>query len=553
MFFNRYRALRSLGDGGFGIVWLCWDTTVEMNVAVKVLQEKHRGDPTRADDLRKELKRGLALSHPNIVRLLHYGADEHHTALIMEYVEGKDLRQLCAEQPGHCFEPAAILPWLRQLGSALDYAHQQQRIVHCDLKPHNLLIDTRGQLKVTDFGLVNALSTSHSLVSHRHGSGGTPHYMSRQQLYGEAPDIRDDVYSFGATIYHLLTGSPPFFRGDIAVQVAEVTPPSMTERRKELGVTGRPPIPPAWERAVASALAKEREERPATAGALVAQLEAINLPASPPAESLTEPHRTQPPANRQPARVIPSVSSPTPAPASISGGYQVDLQGPGGRGRRIVLWAILATLIIWQREAIGVWTERASTEWMIWEQGVEIAREIAAQPVTITAQRDYNYSSSYDYGDYNYSSSYDYYPDYSYGGYDYPTPSYYSGYQDLGSYTGYEDELKVTVKIRGKAQRLNVGQSAVLLIEVSRAHPTGLPDSVRLSPPVLPGLRLGTLKGRVFTEATSTVNAHAGRDVASFALEIVPTSQGTFNTEPFHLQIGDEEREWGGITYTVEP
>ena len=151
------------------------------------------------------------------------------------------------------------------LCNAMHYAHQQ-KVVHRDIKPANLMINERGELKVGDFGIGRTVADTVNRVTKNSG-GGTPPFMSPQQTMGEKASPLDDVYSIGATIYDLVTGDPPFFRGAIREQALAKVPPSLAERRAELGRAGKP-IPLDWEDAVASCLAKDPAERPTSALAL---------------------------------------------------------------------------------------------------------------------------------------------------------------------------------------------------------------------------------------------------------------------------------------------
>src|SRR5437899_11445292 len=126
--------------------------------------------------------------------------------------------------------------WMRQLCDALDYAHNHARIIHRDLKPANLMVNQRGELKISDFGIARSLGDSMSMLTREEGTSGTLVYMSPQQLAGEHGSHLDDIYSMGATFYELLTSKPPFYSGNIDRQIQERLAPSMTERRKEFNI-----------------------------------------------------------------------------------------------------------------------------------------------------------------------------------------------------------------------------------------------------------------------------------------------------------------------------
>jgi serine/threonine protein kinase len=270
--FNRYHVEREIGRGGMGVVLLARDSKLGNAVAIKMVPELVVKDEEAINDLRREVLRGMALMHPGIVRTHYFERDETRAAIVMEFIDGHTLGELKARQPGHCFDPEQIIGWLEQLCLILDYAHYEAKIAHRDLKPRNVMITLSGKVKVADFGVAASISDSLSRVSVRNNASGTPPYMSPQQARGTTPTHLDDIYALGATIYELLTSKPPFFRGNILFQVLEQIPPTMAERRLELHIAGKSPIPSSWERAIAACLAKEPSERPQSAGAFFTQL-----------------------------------------------------------------------------------------------------------------------------------------------------------------------------------------------------------------------------------------------------------------------------------------
>jgi serine/threonine protein kinase len=273
--FGRYELIRKLGQGGMGVVWLAHDERLDLEVALKFLPENLAQDEAALDDLRRETRRCMKLNHPHIVRVydLVEGGENDTAAIAMEYVEGKSLTGLRLEKPNRVFEVADLTTWIRQVCEALEYAHTEGKVVHRDLKPANLMVDARGNIRVMDFGIASSLgdSMSHLSKAQSRSGGGTLPYMSPQQLMGCPPNVSDDVYSLGATIYELLTGKPPFFRGgDIGIsrQIETQMPPSMAERRKELEVESEAEIPAMWEQTVSACLEKEGQKRPPTLASL---------------------------------------------------------------------------------------------------------------------------------------------------------------------------------------------------------------------------------------------------------------------------------------------
>jgi len=282
--FGRYEVRRELGSGGMGRVVLARDTKLGIDVAVKILPASVAGDPAAIDELRKEVRRGMALSHPGIARTHNFEQDEEGAGIMMGYIDGETLTHRIASRIHGCFDCKDIVEWVEQLCAALDYAHRDARIVHRDLKPRNLLVTqplptfSRGRIKVADFGLSSAIHDSVARNSREGITSGTPPYMSPQQARGEKPTHLDDVYSLGATIYELLTGRPPFYQGNIAMQINDLIPPAMAQRRAEFGIRGMNEIPHAWEKTIAACLVKNPANRPQSAGEVLARIMVSEVP-----------------------------------------------------------------------------------------------------------------------------------------------------------------------------------------------------------------------------------------------------------------------------------
>ena len=183
--FGRYTLVKVLGRGGMGIVWLARDEELERDVALKFLPELMIQDHAVFDQLKRETKRCLELTHSHIVRIHDFIHDERSGCISMEYIDGETLSNLRAEKERRVFEPDEIATWIGQLCDALDYAHNRAKIIHCDLKPANLMVNRRGDLKISDFGIARSLSDSVSRLTVEQGRSGTLVYMSPQQLNGE--------------------------------------------------------------------------------------------------------------------------------------------------------------------------------------------------------------------------------------------------------------------------------------------------------------------------------------------------------------------------------
>src|SRR5688572_8346930 len=151
--FGRYTLRKVLGRGGMGIVWLAHDDELKRNVAMKFLPDMLVRDREAVEDLKRETRRSLDLTHHHIVRIYDFTQDEMCAAIIMEFVDGETLSAMKSQQPGGCFGVSVAAPWVGHFASALDYAHRHARVIHRDLKPANLMINSRGDLKITDFGI----------------------------------------------------------------------------------------------------------------------------------------------------------------------------------------------------------------------------------------------------------------------------------------------------------------------------------------------------------------------------------------------------------------
>jgi serine/threonine protein kinase len=228
--FKRFTLQKVLGRGEAGIVWLAHDEHLDRLVALKLVPEAVCLDPAARGDLKLKTRKSLLLTHPNIVRIFDFIEDEHSAAISMEYVDGATLSSLRAKKPAKCFEVREIAGWVTSLCEALNYAHESARLIHRDLKPANLMVNSQGELKITDFGIACPGRDATSCVSAK-PSYGELNYMSPQQMLGEDPATSDDIYAVGAIVYQLLSSKPPFYGGDITSQVREVVAPTITQRR----------------------------------------------------------------------------------------------------------------------------------------------------------------------------------------------------------------------------------------------------------------------------------------------------------------------------------
>jgi eukaryotic-like serine/threonine-protein kinase len=256
---NRYQLLERLGRGGMSDVFRARDLMLERYVAIKVLHEHYSDDESFQTRFRQEARAAANLSHPNIVTVHDFGFDQNQLYIVMEHVPGKDLKTLLRQRGRYSVEEA--IPLIVQACAGIGYAHRAG-LVHCDIKPHNMIVTPDARLKVTDFGIARALSTIQP-DERADVVWGSPQYFSPEQAVGEAPSPSSDVYSLGVVLYEVLTGALPF------------TAPSSEElARMHLEEKPIPPseyvpdIPAALEEIVMKVLSKEPAARYRTADQL---------------------------------------------------------------------------------------------------------------------------------------------------------------------------------------------------------------------------------------------------------------------------------------------
>jgi len=260
---NRYEIIRRLGSGGMADVYLARDTQLGRQVAIKVLYKRYARDEEFVARFRREAQSAAALNHPHIVSIYDRGEAEDSYYIAMEYLEGRSLKDVINEEGP--LQPARAIDYAEQMLRALQFAHEHH-VIHRDIKPHNIVINDRGQLKVTDFGIARAGSSPS--VTETGSIIGTAQYLSPEQAKGKVVEQSSDLYSLGIVIYEMLTGRVPF-EGENPVAIAlkhlsdEPVPPQALI----------PEIPDNLNAVVMRALAKDPRDRYPGAEEFLADLE----------------------------------------------------------------------------------------------------------------------------------------------------------------------------------------------------------------------------------------------------------------------------------------
>jgi beta-lactam-binding protein with PASTA domain/predicted Ser/Thr protein kinase len=270
LFDGRYRIVRKLGSGGMANVYLAEDQELGRRVAIKILNDRHAGDEQFVERFRREAKNAAGLSHANIVSIYDRGEAAEGTYYIaMEYLDGRSLKELIVSR-GPAPIPIAI-DYTRQILAALRFAHRNG-VIHRDIKPHNILVDSEGRVKVTDFGIARAEQAGASAQQMTEAGSiiGTAQYLSPEQARGTRVDATSDLYSLGIVLYELLTGTVPF-SGETPVEIAmkhlSAIPDPPSERRQD--------VPHALDMVVLRALAKDPRDRYQSAEEMDADLERV--------------------------------------------------------------------------------------------------------------------------------------------------------------------------------------------------------------------------------------------------------------------------------------
>ncbi len=248
---DRYAIIRTLGEGGMANVYLAYDTILDRNVAVKVLRGDLANDEKFVRRFQREALSASSLNHPNIVEMYDVGEDDGQYYIVMEYVEGKTLKQLLKRRGSLTI--TEVIDIMSQLTDGMAHAHDAY-IIHRDIKPQNIMILENGLIKITDFGIAMALNSTQ--LTQTNSVMGSVHYLPPEQANGKGSTLRSDIYSMGILMYELLTGSVPY-KGDNAVEIAlkHLKEPLPSIRKK------LPELPQSIENIIIKATAKNPQNR----------------------------------------------------------------------------------------------------------------------------------------------------------------------------------------------------------------------------------------------------------------------------------------------------
>src|SRR5438046_3650415 len=264
VFDGRYRSIRKLGAGGMANVYLAENQELGRRVAIKILDDRHAADDSFIERFRREAKNAAGLSHPNIVSIYDRGEAEGTYYIAMEYLSGRSLKELIVSRGPTPIRIA--IDYTRQMLAALGFAHRHG-IVHRDIKPHNVVVDSDGRLKVTDFGIARSGASQMTEVG---SIIGTAQYLSPEQARGSQVDQPSDVYSVGVVLSELATGQVPF-TGDTPLEIAMKHLSEVPKPPSEL----RPEVPHDLDLVVLRALAKDPADRYESAEEMSADLERV--------------------------------------------------------------------------------------------------------------------------------------------------------------------------------------------------------------------------------------------------------------------------------------
>lgn len=332
VFDDRYEVIRRLGVGGMAEVYLAHDRHLGRDVALKVLLAKYAGDPQFIERFRREASAAAGLNHPNIVQIYDRGEAENTYYISMEYLPGRSLKEVIEKHAP--LRADHIISLSAQILDALRFAHSKG-VIHRDIKPQNIIVDDEGRIKVTDFGIARAGTAS--TMTEAGSILGTAHYLSPEQAQGQTSTPASDLYSLGVVMYEMATGRLPF-QGDnpVAIAMQHVHEPPLPPSALN------PALPEGLERVILRALAKDPEQRYASAEEFLADLKRVQQ-----GKEVAAPF---PPSVDQPTQLMGAAGPVSPLQATQVRGPRAEHTAPAPqpprRGRAGLTWLLVLLFLV---------------------------------------------------------------------------------------------------------------------------------------------------------------------------------------------------------------
>jgi len=351
---KRYEILECIGGGGMAEVYRAQDMLLDRPVAVKVLRSQFTGDDQFVRRFRHEAQAAARVSHPHIVNIYDVGKDGDVYYIVMEYIQGETLKEYIQRNKKLPVEEAVSIAL--QICEALDHAHQNN-LIHCDIKPHNILMGKGGRVKVTDFGIARAVTSA--TLTQTGTIIGSVHYISPEQAKGGLASVHSDIYSLGVVLYEMLTGDVPF-SGESPIAIAlkhlqeEIVPPAQLN----------PDIPPMLEAVILKAVAKEPAKRYPAITSMMHDLEVVQ-------GTLREGDTRRLAKGDFPTQILPPIG-PTSKP--------VEQEPKPKKGRR-GLWAAVLLLLL------ASFTVAFMVFGQFWSLEDVIVPDVAGQPVAVAQEK----------------------------------------------------------------------------------------------------------------------------------------------------------------------